>query len=60
MSLGDAEVLIMGMGRTGSAAYEYLQHKTHLAALDSDPVLETTEEGFESEVAEADYITEEE
>ncbi|MBU2223012.1 MAG: cation:proton antiporter, partial [Gammaproteobacteria bacterium] len=37
VSLGDAEVLIMGMGRTGSAAYEYLQHKTHLAALDSDP-----------------------
>lgn len=37
VSLGDAEVLIMGMGRTGSAAYEYLQHKTKLAALDSDP-----------------------
>lgn len=37
VSLGDAEVLIMGMGRTGSAAYEYLEHKTHLAALDSDP-----------------------
>jgi predicted Kef-type K+ transport protein len=37
VSLGDAEVLIMGMGRTGCAAYEYLQHKTKLAALDSDP-----------------------
>ena len=37
VSLGDAEVLIMGMGRTGSAAFEYLRHKTHLAALDSDP-----------------------
>ncbi|MCT6699174.1 cation:proton antiporter family protein [Rheinheimera sp. 4Y26] len=37
VSLGDAEVLIMGMGRTGTAAYDYLQHKTHLAALDSDP-----------------------
>ncbi len=34
---GMPEVLIMGMGRTGTAAYEYLQHKTHLAALDSDP-----------------------
>jgi len=37
VSLGDADVLIMGMGRTGSAAYEYLQHKCHLVALDSDP-----------------------
>lgn len=37
VSLGDAQVLIMGMGRTGTAAYDYLQHKTHLAALDSDP-----------------------
>ncbi|WP_419572285.1 cation:proton antiporter [Rheinheimera sp.] len=37
VSLGDAEVLIMGMGRTGSAAYEYLEHKCHLVALDSDP-----------------------
>ncbi len=37
VSLGDAEVLIMGMGRTGSAAYQYLEHKCHLVALDSDP-----------------------
>ncbi|WP_338284583.1 restriction endonuclease subunit S [Limnobacter thiooxidans] len=31
-----------------------------VAALDADPVLKTTEEDLESEVAEADYITEEE
>jgi len=37
LSLGDADVLIMGMGRTGSAAYEYLQHKCKVVALDSDP-----------------------
>jgi predicted Kef-type K+ transport protein len=37
LALGDAEVLIMGMGRTGSAAYDYLQDKCRLVALDSDP-----------------------
>lgn len=37
VSLGDADVLIMGMGRTGSAAYEYLNDKCRLVALDSDP-----------------------
>lgn len=37
VSLGDARVLIMGMGRTGSAAYQYLEHKTHVVGLDSDP-----------------------
>ncbi|ETW99968.1 MAG: potassium transporter KefC [Candidatus Entotheonella factor] len=38
MSLGSASVLICGMGRTGSAAYEWLrdQGKT-VAGLDSDP-----------------------
>lgn len=37
VSLGDADVLIMGMGRTGTAAYEYLKDKFRLVALDSDP-----------------------
>lgn len=37
VSLGDADVLIMGMGRTGTAAYEYLCEKFTLVALDSDP-----------------------
>jgi len=37
LALGDADVLIMGMGRTGSAAYDYLQDKCRLVALDSDP-----------------------
>ncbi len=37
VSLGDAEVLIMGLGRTGSAAYEHLKDKCRLVALDSDP-----------------------
>lgn len=38
ISLGDAEVLIFGMGRTGTAAYDQLSGKTtKLIALDSDP-----------------------
>ncbi|MDX1492368.1 MAG: cation:proton antiporter family protein [Pseudohongiellaceae bacterium] len=37
VSLGDADVLIMGMGRTGTAAYEYLKKSYRLVALDSDP-----------------------
>ena len=37
VSLGDADVLIMGLGRTGSAAYEHLKDKCRLVALDSDP-----------------------
>lgn len=37
VSLGEADVLIMGMGRTGTAAYEYLKQKCTLVALDSDP-----------------------
>jgi Trk K+ transport system NAD-binding subunit len=36
--LGDAEVLIVGMGRTGTAAYDYLATENlKLIALDSDP-----------------------
>ncbi len=37
VSLGDAEVLIMGMGRTGSAAYNYLKDSRNIIAMDSDP-----------------------
>lgn len=37
VSLGDAEILIMGMGRTGSAAYNYLQTNRKIIAMDSDP-----------------------
>jgi len=54
VSLGDAEVLIMGMGRTGSAAYEYLRHKTHLAALDSDPARVATHQHLGNNVFFAD------
>jgi predicted Kef-type K+ transport protein len=37
VSLGDADVLIMGMGRTGTAAYNYLQPGRKIIAMDSDP-----------------------
>lgn len=38
VSLGDARVLVIGMGRTGSAAYEHLHHyNIAVIALDSDP-----------------------
>lgn len=37
VSLGDAEVLIMGMGRTGTAAYQHLQGSQRIIAMDSDP-----------------------
>ncbi|WP_113907117.1 cation:proton antiporter family protein [Aliidiomarina celeris] len=37
VELGDAEVLIMGMGRTGTAAYAYLAKKHKVVAMDSDP-----------------------
>jgi hypothetical protein len=37
LSLGNAEVLIMGLGRTGTAAYDHLKDKCRLVALDSDP-----------------------
>ncbi|MDP3816064.1 cation:proton antiporter family protein [Pseudomonas sp.] len=40
VSLGDAQVLVMGMGRTGRAAYDYLREKGFkVAGLDSDPVV---------------------
>lgn len=37
VSLGDADVLIMGMGRTGKSAYDYLKERYQVVALDSDP-----------------------
>jgi predicted Kef-type K+ transport protein len=37
VSLGDAEVLIMGMGRTGTSAYNYLKTSRNIIAMDSDP-----------------------
>jgi predicted Kef-type K+ transport protein len=37
VSLGNAEVLIMGMGRTGSSAYNYLKSSRNIIAMDSDP-----------------------
>lgn len=45
---------------TGKIDVRGLVTDEEVAALDADPVLETTEEDFESEVVEADYITEEE
>ncbi|MGQ0688641.1 MAG: hypothetical protein ACT4NK_07765 [Limnobacter sp.] len=45
---------------TGKIDVRGLVSDEEVAVLDADPVLETTEEDFESEVAEADYITEEE
>lgn len=45
---------------TGKIDVRGLVTDEEVAALDADPVLEATEEDFESEVAEADYITEEE
>ncbi|WP_372987294.1 cation:proton antiporter [Marinobacter sp.] len=38
ISLGDTRVLVMGMGRTGTAAYDWLQpHESRIMGLDSDP-----------------------
>lgn len=38
ISLGDTRVLIMGMGRTGTVAYDWLRNsETRLMGLDSDP-----------------------
>lgn len=40
ISLGDAQVLVMGMGRTGRAAYDRLQEAgLKVVGLDSDPVV---------------------
>ena len=40
ISLGSSQVLVMGMGRTGRAAYDYLQEKGYqVVGLDSDPVV---------------------
>lgn len=45
---------------TGKIDVRGLVTDEEVAALDADPALEATDEDFESEVAEADYITEEE
>jgi hypothetical protein len=38
ISLGSAEILIVGMGRVGSGAYEYLRQQTkNIVGVDSDP-----------------------
>ncbi|MBA4503047.1 cation:proton antiporter domain-containing protein [Marinobacterium marinum] len=38
LSLGDAQILVIGMGRTGTAAYDHLQPRNiPMVALDSDP-----------------------
>ncbi len=40
ISLGDAQILIIGMGRTGRAAYDHLANKGFkLISLDSDPMM---------------------
>ncbi|MEA3298744.1 MAG: cation:proton antiporter [Pseudomonadota bacterium] len=40
VSLGQAEILILGMGRTGRAAYDHLDGKGYfVAGLDSDPAM---------------------
>ncbi|HNO75976.1 cation:proton antiporter family protein [Nitrosomonas mobilis] len=56
VSLGYADVLIMGMGRTGTAAYKYLQDSCQIVALDSDParVLKCTEDGYNIFFADAE------
>ncbi|RTE86268.1 MULTISPECIES: cation:proton antiporter family protein [Gammaproteobacteria] len=38
VELGDAEFLVMGMGRSGTAAYKYLAATENVVAIDSDPV----------------------
>ena len=35
--LGDAKVMIIGMGRTGTAAYDFLRDRCALIGLDADP-----------------------
>lgn len=56
VSLGYADVLIMGMGRTGTAAYQYLQNSCKVVALDSDParVLSYKHDGLDIFFADAE------
>ena len=57
VSLDDAEVLVFGMGRTGSSAYNYLlQRNVKLTSLDSDPAKVETlkEQGFNIAFADAE------
>lgn len=60
ISLGDTRVLIMGMGRTGSAAYDRLrEEEPHLMGLDSDPAKaqKHSEEGRNVVFADAEDTT---
>lgn len=56
VSLGQADVLIMGMGRTGTAAYRYLQDNVSVIAMDSDPAKVVTHQknGFNIFYADAE------
>lgn len=57
VSLGDARVLVFGMGRTGTSAYHYLQkHNVKTIALDSDPTKVETlkQQGFTIAFADAE------
>ncbi|MGI5309620.1 cation:proton antiporter domain-containing protein [Rheinheimera sp. WS51] len=56
VSLGTAQVLIMGLGRTGKAAYNHLEKDVSLIAMDSDPakVVNLQEQGFNVFYADAE------
>lgn len=55
ISLGDAEILVMGMGRTGRAAYDHLHAKGfRIIGIDSDPVAVDTSVHHQRNVAFAD------
>lgn len=56
VSLGSAQVLIMGMGRTGTAAYNHLQSDIFMIAMDSDPakVAKLQQQGYNVFYADAE------
>lgn len=55
ISLGDTKVLVMGMGRTGTAAYDWLrQSEPELIGLDSDPAKTQTHQDAGRNVVFAD------
>lgn len=57
VSLGDANILIMGMGRIGKSAYETLSNKGIVLGLDSDQdrVAKRQEQGFNAQYADAEH-----
>lgn len=60
VSLGDTRILVMGMGRTGTAAYDQLrEEEPHLMGLDSDPAKaqKHSEEGRNVVFADAEDTT---